>query len=342
MTRHLLDVDDLLPGELDEVLAAAGRHDLAPVLAGGGVAMVFEKPSARTRNATEMAVVGLGGHPVHIVGSELGIGAREPVGDVARTLACYHRVICARVADHRTLVGMAEALDGAGVPVPVVNLLSDLAHPGQAVADLLTLRDAFGAGGLTGRTVAYLGDANNVCRSLAKAASVAGMEVRVASPPGYGFDPAEVGELAAAAGRAGRGGTVRSMPDPRQAADGAHAIYTDVWASMGQEGEAARRRQAFAGYSVDEALVALAAPDAVVLHCLPAHRGEEIAASVVDGPRSRVWAQAAHRLTAMRGLLWWLAGRAGTRAGTSAGTSAGTRAGTSAGTRAGTSAAEGT
>ncbi|MGH9087711.1 MAG: ornithine carbamoyltransferase [Acidimicrobiales bacterium] len=310
MTRHLLDVDDLSPAELDAVLALAVRGVRSPLLAGCGVGLVFEKPSARTRNATEMAVVGLGGHPVYIEGHEVGLGVREPVADVARTLACYHRVLCARVVDHRTLVEMVAALDGAGVPVPVVNLLSDVAHPSQALADLLTLRDEFGTDGLAGRVLTYVGDANNVCRSLAKAASVAGMEVRVASPPGYALRPGEVAALSAAAAAAGRDGTVWSTDDPKAAADGAHALYTDVWVSMGQEDEGARRRRDFTGYAVDEALVAVAAPDAVVLHCLPAHRGEEIAASVVDGPRSRVWVQAAHRLTALRGVLAWLVGEA--------------------------------
>ncbi len=308
MTRHLLDVDDLAPAELDAVLALAGRTDLPPVLAGTGVAMVFEKASARTRSSTELAVVQLGGHPVYIQEHEVGIGVREPASDVARTLACYHRVICARVRDHGTLQDMAGALDAAGAPVPVVNLLSDLSHPCQAVADLLTLRDEFGPTGLVGRTVAYVGDANNVCRSLAKAAATAGMAVRVASPAGYGFDAEEVAALAAAAAAAGRGGTVEVVDDPKAAADGAHALYTDVWVSMGQEEEAVARRRAFAGYTVDDALLATAAPDGVVLHCLPAHRGEEITASVVDGPRSRVWRQAAHRRTAMRGILSWIVG----------------------------------
>jgi ornithine carbamoyltransferase len=311
MTRHFLDVDDLTAAELDEVLALAERAELPPVLSDRGVAMVFEKPSARTRNATEMATYLLGGHAVYIQGHEVGIDEREPAEDVARTLACYHRVICARVVDHRSLVRMASALDAGGVPVPVVNLLSDLAHPCQALADLLTLRQVLaGDGGppaeLAGRSIAYVGDANNVCRSLAKAAVMAGMDFRVAAPEGYSFAAPDLEALAALAGAAGRGGSVRVTADPVDAASGADALYTDVWTSMGQEEEAARRRQAFAGHRIDEALVVAAAPHAVVLHCLPAHRGEEIAAAVVDGPRSVVWIQAAHRLTAMRGLFAWL------------------------------------
>ncbi|HVX21748.1 MAG TPA: ornithine carbamoyltransferase [Acidimicrobiales bacterium] len=312
-TRHFLDVDDLSVAELDAVLALADRADLPPVLAGQGVAMVFEKPSNRTRNSTEMATFTLGGHAVYIQDHEVGIDTREPAADVARTLACYHRILCARVRDHRTLVEMADALDAAGVPVPVVNLLSDLAHPCQAVADLLTLRQVLaGPGGapadLAGRSVAYVGDANNVCRSLAKAGVMAGMQVRVASPEGYALAAADLDQLAALADRSGRGGSVTTTSQPPEAVAGADALYTDVWTSMGQEDDAARRRAAFAGFTVDAALLAAAASDAVVLHCLPAHRAEEITAAVVDGPRSVVWTQAAHRMTAMRGLFAWLLG----------------------------------
>jgi ornithine carbamoyltransferase len=306
--RHFLDVDDLSVAELDEVLARGGRPDLEPMLAGRGVALLFEKPSARTRNSTELAVVALGGHPVYIGPAEVGIDERESAEDVARTLACYHSVLCARVNDHRTLTRMAAALDGAELFAPVVNLLSDVSHPCQAVADLLTLADGAGSmEGLAGRSVAYIGDANNVARSLAKAAVMVGMAVRVASPEGYGFDDAtrrSIDDLAAAAGR---GGSLATFVEPGLAAKGADALYADVWTSMGQEAERSRRRAAFAGYCVDEALVAEAAADAVVLHCLPAHRGEEITAAVVDGPRSVVWRQAAHRETAMRGILSWLA-----------------------------------
>ncbi len=311
-TRHFLDVDDLSPDELAGVLALARRPVIPPVLAGGGVALVFEHPSARTRNAAEMAVVGLGGHPVYIQGDELGIDAREPAEDVARTLGCFHRLIAARVAHHDQLDRMAAALDRATVeegagPVPVVNLLSDRAHPTQALADLLTLQEVLGAD-VAGRSIAYVGDANNVCRSLAKAALMVGMDVRVASPPGYQLPADELAALGRLARSAGRGGQLRPLEDPMEAAAGVEAIYTDVWTSMGQEEEAVRRRAAFAGYAVDAHLVEAASPMAVVLHCLPAHRGEEISAEVVDGPRSVVWRQAAHRRTAMRGLFAWLAG----------------------------------
>ncbi|MGA2521535.1 MAG: ornithine carbamoyltransferase [Acidimicrobiales bacterium] len=309
MTRHFLDVDDLSCEELDAVLSLASTpaSELPKVLAGRGAALVFEKPSARTRSSTELAVVDLGGHPVYVQGTEVRIDEREPAEDVARTLACYHAVVCARVVDHDVLVRMAGALDGSEgdtldiVPsVPVVNLLSDVAHPCQALADLLTLRQVYGE--VEGLTVAYIGDANNVWRSLALAAAMTGVRLRTASPEGYGPDTDDLARVARL------GGDVEVTTDPAEAAAGADALYTDVWTSMGQEQEAALRRAAFAGFTVDDALVATAAPDAVVLHCLPAHRGEEISASVLDGPRSVVWRQAANRLHAMRGLLAWLLG----------------------------------
>ncbi len=300
MIRHLLEIDDLDADEVREVLALARQPRPAPVLAGQGVALVFEKPSTRTRSSTELAVVQLGGHPLTIRPDEIGLDTREPVEDVTRTLACYHAVIAARVFAHSTLERMV-----AVSPVPVVNLLSDDAHPLQALADLLTLEDEFGD--LAGRTIAYVGDANNVARSLALAAGRVGMAVRVAHPVGYGFADTDRSRLIAA------GVDLTVTTDPREAVAGVDAVYTDVWASMGQEDEAAARRAAFAGFTVDDALVAGAADDAVVLHCLPAHRGEEIAAAVVDGPRSRVWAQATHRMHAARGALAFLVGGGGQR-----------------------------
>jgi ornithine carbamoyltransferase len=306
VVANLLDIDDLTPEAWDRVLAGALETPFPPALRGDGVALLFEKPSARTRNSTEMAVFDLGGHPVYIQGTEVGLDTRETAEDVARTLGCYHRVLCARVFDHALFGRMTAALARSGFDVPVVNLLSDEAHPCQAVADVLTMREALGS--LEGRTLAYVGDANNMARSLAKAALLEGMEVRVASPAGYTFSVAELSALQAFADAVGRGGAVQVTDDPAQAAKGAGALYTDVWTSMGQEEERAKRLAAFAGYTIDEALVDLAAPDGVVLHCLPAHRGEEITEAVLEGPRSVVWAQAAHRRTAMRGILSWVVG----------------------------------
>jgi ornithine carbamoyltransferase len=293
--RHLLDVDDLDAAEVADVLDLAEVADPPPVLARRGAALVFEKPSNRTRNATEMAVVALGGHPVSIRGEEIGIDTREPAEDVVRVLARYHAVVGGRVDDHAVLERMA-AVD----VVPVVNLLSDVAHPCQALADLLTLRQRWGS--LEGRTVAWVGDGNNVARSLALGAALSGMAVRLACPPGHALDPLVVDGVRTL------GADVTVTTDPGEAVDGADAVCTDVWVSMGQEAESARRLDAFAGYRVDGALMAAAAPGALFLHCLPAHRGLEVAAEVIDGPASVVWDQAENRMHAIRGLLLWLMG----------------------------------
>jgi ornithine carbamoyltransferase len=308
MTRHFLDIDDLSCPELEEVLSLAAEppEKAPPLLAGRSAALFFEKPSLRTRSSTELAVLALAGHPVYIQGSEVGVDSREPAEDVARTLACYHALICGRVLDHQVLVRMSAALDGAAgsgsgagrADVPVVNLLSDQAHPCQVLADLLTLRQVFGD--LGGLTLAYVGDANNVWRSLALGAAMVGMAFRTATPDGYGPDADDLARVARL------GGDVDVTGDPAEAVAGADAIYTDVWTSMGQEEESSLRRKAFSGFTVDDDLLARASSDAIVLHCLPAHRGEEIAASVIDGPRSRVWQQAANRMHAMRGLLTWI------------------------------------
>jgi ornithine carbamoyltransferase len=291
--RHLLDIDDLSRADLLEVLNRASRSGLQRVLEGRGMALYFEKPSARTRNSMEMAVVALGGHPVTIRDDEVGLDVRESVEDVTRTLACYHAAIGARVFEHAKVERMA-AVDA----VPVVNLLSDEAHPMQGLADVLTLRQHLGA--LDGRTIAYVGDGNNVCRSLALAAGFVGMQVRIASPPGYELVERDVDRLRAA-------GVEPQMFDrATDAVRDVDAIYTDVWTSMGQEAEADQRRRAFEGFTVDDQLMALASGDAVFLHCLPAHRGEEVSAGVVDGPRSVIWDQATNRMHAARGLLSWI------------------------------------
>ncbi len=295
MTRHLLDIDDLSAGEVGDILDLAEIADPPQVLARRGVALIFEKPSNRTRNASEMAAVALGAHPIAIRGEEVGIGTRETPEDVVRVLARYHAVVAARVHDHAVLEAMA-----ATDTVPVVNLLSDRAHPCQALADLLTLRQHWGA--LEGRRLAWVGDGNNVARSLVHAAALTGMDIALACPAGHALDPVVVD------GARSRGGTVTETVDPGVAVAGADAVCTDVWVSMGQEAEEATRLDAFAGYRVTPALMAGAAPGAVFLHCLPAHRGLEVDAAVIDGPASLVWEQAGNRMHAMRGLLLWLAG----------------------------------
>lgn len=284
MLRHLLEVDDLAADELVTVLNLAEELNPPQVLAGRGATLLFEKPSNRTRLSMELAVVQLGGHPVSLRNEEVGIDTRETAEDLARVYSGMCALIGARVFEHSKLVRMA-----ASATVPVVNLLSDDSHPVQALADLLTIRQRLGS--LEGRSLAYVGDGNNVCRSLMTAAALAGMRMRVATPPGY-EPPAD--------------GVAEVTNDPAEAVDGVDAVYTDVWASMGQEDDAARRRQDFAGFTVDDALMAGAAPGALFLHCLPAHRGEEVAASVIDGPQSAVWQQSANRMHAQRGLMIWL------------------------------------
>jgi ornithine carbamoyltransferase len=292
--RHFLEVDDLTPAELDVVLAraAAPAPDDRP-LAGRTVGLYFEKPSLRTRHSCEAAVVQLGGHPVTFRRDEVGSGEREPVGDIARVLSGYHAALGGRVYDHVLLEELASAST-----IPVVNLLSDRGHPCQALADLLTMRQQLGD--LDGTTAAWIGDFNNVARSLAIGATMLGMKVRMACPPGYGPADADVDRLRAL------GAEPVVTTRPQDAVAGAAAVHTDVWASMGQEAEAEARGRAFEGFQVDDRLMAAAAPDAVFMHCLPAHRGEEVAPSVVDGPQSRVIAQAHNRLHAFRGLLAWL------------------------------------
>jgi ornithine carbamoyltransferase len=284
---RLLTLADLGREGLAQVLALSEQRDLGRPLAGQGVALLFQKPSARTRNSMEMAVVQLGGHPVCIQKEEVGLGSRETAEDVARTLACYHAIIAARVTDHRDLEAMAAATE-----TPVLNMLSDTAHPLQALADLLTVKQLLGR--IEGARIAYVGDgANNVCRSLAEACSLAGAALVVASPQGYGLPGLPEG--------------VRQVADPAEAAEGAEIVYTDVWVSMGQDEESEARMKAFERYRVDEALMARTA-GARFLHCLPARRGEEVSAAVIDGPASEIWRQAENRMHTARGVLAWLMG----------------------------------
>jgi ornithine carbamoyltransferase len=294
--RHLLEVDDLSTTELGDILDLGRAATVPRSLDGLGMALLFEKPSARTRNSMEMAVVQLGGHPLTIRPDEVGLDTRETVEDVTRTLCCYHAAIGARVFEHSKLERMT-----AVSSVPVVNMLSDEAHPLQALADLLTMVDEFGGvGALAGRAVAYVGDGNNVARSLALGAGMLGMSVRVATPIGFGFSDADVARIVAT------GADFMATNDPFEAVNGASVIYTDVWTSMGQEDESAKRRELFAGFTVTDELMDAGAPDSIFMHCLPAHRGEEVSDSVLEGSRSRVWPQAENRMHAARGALVWL------------------------------------
>ena len=291
--RHFLEIDDLSPGELGRVLELSAKAGPA-ILEGTTAAFYFEKPSLRTRHSAEAATVRLGGHPVTFGASEVSIGTREPAHDVARVLSGYHALLGARVFDHGLLLQLAES-----AMVPVINLLSDLGHPCQALADLLTMQQEWGS--LPGRTVAWIGDYNNVARSLALGAAMSGMQLRLACPAGYGPPEADLDRL-----RLAGLDDVVVTDRPHEAVRDADAVHTDVWASMGQESEAAARHQAFEGFQVDDSVMAAAPDTAIFMHCLPAHRGEEVAASVADGPQSRMIGQAHNRMHAKIGLFRWL------------------------------------
>ena len=293
MPRHLLEIDDLGVDELRAVLELAARPDPPQVLAQRGAALLFEKPSLRTRNSMEMAVVQLGGHPMTLRNEEIGLDTRESVEDVTRSLQCYHAVIAARVFEHSKLERMTKV-----ATVPIVNLLSDAGHPMQALADVLTVQQLFG--GFVGRKVAYVGDGNNVCRSLVLAAGMLGMDVAVASPAAYTMPDDDIARLRKV------GVEPLLTEDVAVAVDGADVIYTDAWYSMGQEAEANERRPVFRPYQVDASMMARAGDGAVFLHCLPAHRGDEVTDEVVESASSRVWQQAENRMHAARGLLAWI------------------------------------
>jgi ornithine carbamoyltransferase len=297
---HLLSITDLdgdaIADVIDHALELKSRPPLdgrPGLLANRSVALLFDKPSLRTRVSFEIGIQRLGGHTTSLSGAEIGLGSREPLADIARTLSRYVDGIVVRMLSHEGLTELATA-----ATVPVVNALSAVEHPCQALADLLTLREHLGP--LAGRTLAYVGDGNNVCHSLLLAGAAVGMTVRVAAPRGYEPDPAIVAQAAHTARR--NGSLIEIVHDPVEAVRGADAIYTDVWASMGEEHEAAERRRAFAGFRVTEELAA-ASPDALVMHCLPAHRGDEIDADVIDGPRSVVFDQAENRLFAQQAVL---------------------------------------
>jgi ornithine carbamoyltransferase len=291
--RHFLEVDDLSPEELVDVLDRSESRDLGTPLAGKGAALYFEKPSLRTRHSAEMAVVQLGGHPITIRRDEIGAGAREPWSDIARVLAGYHALMGARVFLHDDVVALATPN-----ALPIVNLLSDEAHPCQALADLLTMRQEWNE--LEGRTVCWIGDFNNVARSLAIGCAMTRMHVRLACPAGYGPNDVDLDRLA----QFDCNPIVTTHPE--EAAKGADAVHTDVWTSMGFETEADDRHRAFEGFQVDDAVMSAAAAGAVFMHCLPAHRGEEVSARVIDGDQSRVFRQAHNRMHSFRGLSSWL------------------------------------
>ncbi len=298
MTRHLLDIAALSADELRHIieLSTSGDTIAQKPLANKGVALIFEKPSNRTRHSMEMAVVALGGHPVYTRGEEVGFDTRESVEDIARIMAGYHGVLAARVFSHSVVERMA-----AVSSVPVVNMLSDVAHPLQALADIITMEEHCGE--ISSLTVAWIGDYNNVARSLGEAVCKLGGTFSLGCPAGYNASESEIARLQSF------GGAVRQSSDPKAAISGAHVVHTDTWISMGQEEESAERRKIFAPYCVNAELMAFAHSNAKFMHCMPAHRGEEVSAEVFDGSSSLVIQQGHHRLTAARGALAWVMGK---------------------------------
>jgi ornithine carbamoyltransferase len=305
--RDLLSVADLSAGEVGTVFDTAAslkaefrasRRHAAPPLVGRTLAMLFQKPSLRTRVTFEAGMVQLGGHAIYLT-HDVVLGARESVRDVAHNLEKFVDGIVVRTGPHEVALELAAQAD-----IPVINGLTLREHPCQALADVFTMRERFGR--LEGLVVAFVGDGNNVYHSLALLGAALGMEVRLAHPEGYAPNErivARARELAAATG-----GRLVFGHDPVDIVRGAAVVYTDAWTSMGQEAEAEERRDAFAGFRVDDALLDAAGPDALAMHCLPAHRGEEISASVMDGPRSLIWDQSENRLHVQKGLLVELLG----------------------------------
>lgn len=299
---HLLSLDDVTAADMQDMFTQArllklGRASGAPPaqpLAGHTIALLFEKPSLRTRVSFEVAARELGASSLYLSWQEVGLGKREAARDVARVLSSYVHAIVMRTFSQALVEEMARWSS-----VPVINGLTDIHHPCQGLTDVFTIEEQLG--GAQGKALAYIGDGNNCALSLAQAAAKAGMRVRIATPAGYTPNPAAL--ASAQRDAAQTGGDIALVCDPFEAAAGADAIYTDVWASMGQEDEAEARKLIFAGYQVNSALLAVAAQHAIVLHPLPAHRGEEITDDVLDGAHSRVFAQAENRLHVQKAIL---------------------------------------
>jgi len=297
MKKDLLSIADLNRREIEYLIEQAWRmkqEAAPPLLSGRALALLFEKPSLRTRVSFEMAMYQLGGHCLYLSPAEVGLGKRESAADVARVLSRYVDGIAARTFSQETLRILADHAS-----VPVINALSDLEHPCEALSDLLTIYEKKGR--LPGLTLAFIGDGNNVANSLLLSASLLGMNFHLASPPGYEIK----GEVLTKGKRfaARSGSQIQLTNDPYEAAKDADIIYTDVWVSMGQEAEAKKRRRAFSGYQVDNKLLSLAKRDVLFMHPLPAHHGEEISAGLLDDPRSVVFDQAENRLHLQKALL---------------------------------------
>ncbi|MGD0863151.1 MAG: ornithine carbamoyltransferase [Candidatus Limnocylindrales bacterium] len=302
MARHLLTLDSLGRDGIRQTLTLAAHVKsrggmTRDALPGGRLGMIFDKPSTRTRVSFEAAAWGLGMLPITLRPDELQLGRGETIADTARVLSRYLSALVIRTFEQARVEELARYAS-----IPIVNALTDDHHPCQALADVMTLQEEFGA--LEGLRVAFVGDGNNVCHSLIQAAGHLGLRLAISTPPGYRPN-AEIVAAAQANCRT-NGGGIELGNDPRAAVRGADAVYTDVWASMGQEKEREERARAFAGYRVDGALMALAAPRAIFLHCLPAHRGDEVTDEVMDGPQSRVWDEAENRWYTEQALLYLL------------------------------------
>ena len=307
MTRHFLRDDDITPAEQTEILdlaiaMKADRYGSRPLAGPQTVAVIFDKSSTRTRVSFAVGIADLGGQPLIISTANSQLGGKETPSDTARVL---ERMVAAIVWRTYAQAGLEEM--AAGTTVPVVNALSDDFHPCQLLADLLTIREHKGS--LQGTTVAFLGDGrSNMAQSYLLAGANAGMHVRLACPAGFSPDPAVVADATALAGKTG--GSITVLDDPGEAVAGVDVVVTDTWVSMGKEEEKAQRLATFAGYQVDQALMAKAASDAIFLHCLPADRGYEVAAEVIDGPQSVIWDESENRLHAQKALMVWLVERA--------------------------------
>jgi ornithine carbamoyltransferase len=300
--RDLISVHDLTRDQVAGLLALTSRVKADPEsyrerLAGKSLAMIFEKSSTRTRVSFEVGMYQLGGHALFLSGRDIQLGRGETISDTAQVLSRYVDGIMARTFAHQDVLDLA--LHGS---VPVINGLSDDLHPCQALADYFTLHEVFGD--LEGRKIAYIGDGNNVAHSLLFGAAKVGMAIAVASPEGYEVDSHYLEQASRDAQEAGT--QIELTRDPKQAVAGASAVYTDVWASMGQEEEAAERLRVFAGFTVDSDLMSAALPEVVFLHCLPCHRGEEVSAEVADGPQSRIFDEAENRLHVQKAVMLWL------------------------------------
>ncbi len=299
--KHFLDIADFTSEEIQGLLTLATRlkaeqkrGESRPLLKGKVLAMVFQKPSLRTRVSFDMAMRDLAGDALYLSPNEIGLGKRESIADIARVLSGYVQVVMARVFDHQHILELAKWSS-----VPVINGLSDYNHPCQAMADALTIYEEFGS--LKGRNVSYIGDGNNVAVSLMKAVTKLGANFRIANPKGYDMPQGDI-ELGKEIARE-NAGSVTLLREPQAAAEGADVIYTDTWTSMGQEEEAKKREAVFPPYQINDDLLKLAKPTAIVMHCLPAHRGQEITDAVADGPQSRLFPQAENRMHAQKAIL---------------------------------------